>query len=146
MSPHTATAQTAIDQAKLSVIAYNEKNWDACKEALAADAVYDEVPTHRRLTGTNDIIAAWKGWAAAFPDSKASFEDAIADDDKVVLEMRWRGTHNGPLSLPSGPIAATGKRIDVRACQIVELKNGRTQSVRHYFDVATMLQQLGVAK
>ncbi len=146
MAPHTATAQTAIDQAKLSVMAYNEKNWEACKEAFATEIVYDEVPTRRRLEGTNDIIAAWKGWAAAFPDSRASFEDAIADGDKVVLELRWRGTHNGSLLLPSGPIAATGKRIDVRACQIVELKNGRTRSVRHYFDVATMLEQLGVSK
>ena len=146
MATHTATAQTAIEQAKLSVKAYNEKNWEEVKASLTSDAVYDEVATHRRLEGTNEILSAWKGWAAAFPDSQASFDDAIVSDDRVVLELRWRGTHNGPLNLPSGQIAPTGKKIDVRACQIVELKNGRTRSVRHYFDVATMLSQLGVLK
>lgn len=144
MATHTATAQSAIEQAKLSVVAYNEKNWEAAKESLASDAVYDEVATHRRLEGHGAILPAWKAWGDAFPDSQATFEGAIASDDIVALELRWRGTHKGPLNLPSGRIEATGKSIDIRACQIVELANGKTRSVRHYFDMATMLRQLGI--
>ena len=146
MATHTATAQSAIEQAKLSVIAYNEKNWEACKQALTSDAVYDEVATHRRLEGVDAIISAWKAWATALPDSKATFESAFASDEKVVLEMRWRGTQGGPLNLPGGRIDPTGRAIDIRACQIIELKNGKTRAIRHYFDVATMMQQLGVNK
>ena len=146
MAIQTATAHSAIEQAKASVIAYNEKNWEAVKEALASDAVYEEVATARRLQGLHDILTAWKGWATALPDSKASFEGAIASDDTVVLEMRWRGTHKGPLNLPSGTVDPTNKSIDMRACQIIELKDGKTQSIRHYFDMATMLQQLGISK
>ena len=146
MATHTATAQSAIEQAKLTVIAYNEKNWEACKEAFTSDAIYDEVATHRRLEGIDAIIPAWKAWATALPDSKATFESAFASDEKVVLEMRWRGTHGGPLTLPGGSIDPTGRAIDIRACQIIELKNGKTRAIRHYFDVATMLQQLGINK
>ena len=146
MATHTATAQSAIELAKVSVVAYNEKNWEATKEALAADAVYDEVATNRRLEGHNSILSAWKEWASAFPDSRATFEGAIASDTAVALELRWRGTHKGPLNLPSGKVEPTGKSIDVRACQIIELANGKTRSIRHYFDIATMLRQLGTSK
>lgn len=146
MATHTTTAQSAIELAKLSIIAYNEKNWEAVKQALTSDAVYDEIATGRRLEGQDAILPAWKDWAVAFPDSRATFEGAIADDNTVALELRWRGTHNGPLNLPTGKIDPTGKSIDIRACQIIELANGKTASVRHYFDIATMLRQLGISK
>ena len=147
MATHTATAQSAIEQAKLSVIAYNEKNWDHAQEALTPDAVYDEVATGRRLEGHNDILPAWKAWATAFPDSHATFERELASDNTVTLELRWRGTHKGPLNLPSGTVEPTGKAMDMRACQVIEVAaNGRTGSIRHYFDIATMLRQLGVSR
>ena len=146
MAIHTATAQSAIELAKLSVVAYNDKNWEAAKDALDPAAVYDEVATERRLEGHGAILPAWKAWAMAFPDSKATFEGAAAADDTVVLELRWRGTHKGPLDLPTGKVDSTGKSIDVRACQVIELANGKTRSIRHYFDLATMLRQLGISR
>ena len=63
----------------------------------------------------------------------------------MTIELTWHGTHNGPLQTPAGSIPATGKKIDVRAVQIVELTpDGKTRRVRHYFDMATLLAQLGV--
>jgi hypothetical protein len=32
----------------------------------------------------------------------------------------------------------------MRACQIVELAAGKTRAVRHYFDLATIMRQLGI--
>jgi steroid delta-isomerase-like uncharacterized protein len=146
VSTHTTTAQSVVEQAKLSVIAYNEKNWEAAKEALAPDAVYDEIATGRRLQGHNAILPAWKEWAIAFPDSRATFDGATAGGDTVTLELRWRGTHNGPLNLPTGKVDSTGKTIDMRACQVIELASGKTRSIHHYFDMATMLRQLGISR
>jgi steroid delta-isomerase-like uncharacterized protein len=146
MATQTATAQSTIELAKLSVVAYNEKNWEATREALAPDAVYDEIATGRRLEGQNGILTVWKEWAAALPDSRATFEGAIASGNTVALELRWRGTHNGPLNLPTGKVDPTGKVIDIRACQIIEVAQGKTRSIRHYFDIATMLRQLGISK
>lgn len=146
MAIHTATGQSAIELAKLSVVAYNDKNWEAAKDALDPAAVYDEVATDRRLEGPGAILPAWKAWAVAFPDSQATFEGATAADDTVVLELRWRGTHKGPLNLPTGKVDSTGKSIDMRACQVIELANGKARSIRHYFDLATMLRQLGISR
>jgi steroid delta-isomerase-like uncharacterized protein len=136
--------QTLVDAAKAPIIAYNEKNWDAATRAISPGLAYDEVATHRQLRGAVDVIAAWKGWAAAFPDSKATFEAAHVSGNTVILEVTWRGTHTGVLRTSTGEIPATGRQIDMPACQIVEVADGKAQRIRQYFDMATMMAQLGV--
>lgn len=63
----------------------------------------------------------WQGWATGFPDSKATIESTLVSGNTVVLEVMWHGTHTGPLATPKGPIAATGKRIEWRACNVIEI-------------------------
>jgi hypothetical protein len=48
-----------IDIAKAPVIAYNEKDWNAVRAAVAHGFVYDEVATDRRPQGVNDVLAVW---------------------------------------------------------------------------------------
>ena len=138
-------SQSLIDAAKASILAYNDKDWDAVSGVLASDIEYDEVATGRTLNGPADVMAAWKGWATAIPDSTATFAATHVSGNTVIFELTWRGAHTGPLQTPAGTIPATGKKIDIRALQIVEVApNGKTRLVRHYFDMATMLAQLGI--
>lgn len=137
--------QELIAAAKAPVIAYNEKDWEAVRDATTADFVYDEVATGRRVEGIDDVLAVWRGWGEALPDSRATFHDAFVDGNDVILELSWRGTHTGVLRAPGGDIPPTGKEIDMRACQVVRVEGGKASSVRHYFDMLTMLTQLGVA-
>jgi steroid delta-isomerase-like uncharacterized protein len=138
------TEQQVIEAAKAPIVAYGNKDWTAAKAAIAPDAVYDEVATQRRIQGADDIISTWQGWATAFPDSKATFHGALAKDSTATVELTWHGTHSGPLKTADGEIAATGKKIEIRACQVIEVANGKVEVMRQYFDMATMLQQLGV--
>ena len=145
--PATSTRlseQQLISAAKAPTLAYNDKNWEAVKASITPDFTYDEVATSRRVQGLNQVIALWKGWAAALPDSKATIDNAYVSDDKVVLEITWRGTHDGPWETPKGPIPATGKQIEVRSCMVCEIGEEKAKLQRHYFDMATMLQQIGV--
>lgn len=132
-----------IDVAKAEITAYNEKDWDAARRVLQPDCVYDEVATRRKMKGHDDILAGWRGWAAAFPDSRGTFESAVASGDTVTMEITWRGTHTGPLRTPDGETAPTGKPIEVRACQVVKVGGDRVSSIRHYFDMVTLLEQIG---
>jgi len=136
--------KSILEVAKSQIIAYNDKNWGAAKEALAVDMVYDEAATQRRIKGVEEVLSAWKGWAKAFPDSKASFDKETVSGNTVVIELTWRGTQTGPLQLPGKDLAATGKKIEMRACQVIEVSGAKVQAVRQYFDLATMLRQLGV--
>ena len=127
MAQATAISPQALtNTAKALIQAYNDKDWDRVKAGITADFVYDEVPTSRKVTGIDATIEAWKGWAQAFPDSKGVFHGAhVAQDGIVVLEQSWQGTHQGTLQTPKGAIAATGKRIDVRACAIIQIAERR---------------------
>jgi steroid delta-isomerase-like uncharacterized protein len=136
--------QSAMDIAKSQVIAYNEKDWDKARKSLAPELVYDELATQRKTKGVDQVIDVWKGWATAMPDSKATFNSETASGNTVVLEMTWRGTHKGPLKTSAGEIAPTGKPFELRACQVIEVDKDKVKSVRHYFDMASLLKQLGV--
>ena len=135
-----------IEIAKASITAYNEKDWSKAKDTLVADAVYDEKGTHRRIQGAGEIIEAWQGWAKAFPDSKATFVREFASGDTAVLELVWKGVHTGPLQTPTGIIPASNKSIEMPACQVVQVEGGKVKSASHYFDMLTLLTQIGAMK
>ena len=137
--------QALIDAAKSPIVAYNEKKWDKVKASVTAGFVYDEIATGRKVEGADAAIVLWKGWAEAFPDSKATFHGALASGNGVVLEVTWKGIHKGPLQTPKGSIPATGKPIEIRACIVAELAGDKVKLQRQYFDMATLLQQIGVA-
>jgi steroid delta-isomerase-like uncharacterized protein len=136
--------KSILEVAKSQILAFNDKNWGAAKEALAADMVYDEVATQRRMKNVEDVLSVWKGWANAFPDAKASFDKETVSGNTVVIEMTWRATQTGPLQLPGKDLAATGKQIEVRACEVIEVSGGKVKALRHYFDLATLVRQLDV--
>jgi steroid delta-isomerase-like uncharacterized protein len=137
--------QQLIDAAKAPLLAYNQKDWNAARASITPDFIYDEIGTRRKVQGVDQTITLWQGWAEALPDSKATFDNAVASGNTVVLELTWRGTHTGPLQTPKGAFAATGKQVELRACAVVELVNGKPRLQRHYYDMSTLLQQLGLA-
>jgi len=116
------------------------------KEILSSAASYDEKGTHRRIEGSANIIEAWQGWGKAFPDSKATFVREFASGDTAILEIVWKGTHSGPLQMPNGEVPASNKVLDMPACHINKVEGGKIKSMSHYFDMLTMLTQIGVLK
>src|SRR5262245_18414840 len=146
MAQATAVSpQALIDIAKATVTTYNDRDWTKARTILSPDFVYDEVATGRKVTGADQAIELWKGWAQAFPDSKGTIHNTPATaDGTLMLEVTWKGTHKGPLSTPTCPITATGKPIEVRACAVLDISGERARVEWHYFDLATLLRQIGV--
>lgn len=143
-APLGASLETRLQAAKAPVEAYNDKNWHQLRSVVTPDFVYEEVATQRRLEGPDAVIACWQAWAKAFPDSRATFDEEFVGEGVVVLEVTWVGTHTGLLDLPGGPVAPTNRPIRLQSCQVLGLQNGKVQSIRQYFDIATLLQQLGM--
>ncbi len=135
-----------LETAKGATIAYNDKNWDKVKAVFAENGVYDEKGTGRRIQGIKQIIEAWQGWGKAIPDSKATFVAEYASGDTAVLEVVWKGVHTGPLQTPTGIIPASNKRIELPACQVLKVEGGKVTSFTHYFDMVTLLTQIGAFK
>lgn len=137
---------SVIETAKSATIAYNEKNWDKVRAVVAANGVYDEKATGRRVEGIGRIIEVWQGWAKAIPDSKATFISEHASGDTAIIEVVWDGVHTGTLQTATGTIAPSNRRIEVPACQVIKVEGGKVRSFTHYFDMVTLLTQIGAFK
>jgi hypothetical protein len=119
-----------IEIVKASITAYNDKNWSKAKDVLAADAVYEEKGTHRRIQGAGEIIEAWQGWAKAIPDSKATFVREFASGDTAAFELVWKGVHTGPLQTPLVPFRHRTSRSRYRHAKSSRSKAGRSRESR----------------
>ena len=68
----------------------------------------------------------------------------FASNDTAILELVWKGVHTGPLQTPTGAIPASNKPIEVPACEVFRVEGGKVRGTTHYFDMLTLLNQIGV--
>ena len=127
---------------------YNRRNTDSqwLDKSLAVTDQNCEllnVPMGSTLRGPDGVRQFLMGWATAFPDSTVEITSIIASEDRVAVEFIGRGTHTGPLHTPTGDIAPTGHSIEIHFCDVHTLKNGKLVSQHTYYDVMTMMRQLG---
>src|SRR5205809_2652518 len=92
---------------------YNQRRTDIIDELYAADYV-----NHSPLPGEAPDRAGTKRaltqGLAAFPDSRFTIEEMIAEGDRVVTRWSSRGTHLGEFT----GIPATGKPTNTNAISI----------------------------
>ena len=136
--------QDLIPAARGAVDAFNASDWEDYKRAITSDCVYDEVGTSRILRGVGEIIRCFQQWKQAMPDVRGTVTNAWATGTTVVLEITWKGTHTGPLQGPSGIVPATGKQQTTRAGWVLTFDGGKIKESRHYFDMFSFMQQLGI--
>jgi steroid delta-isomerase-like uncharacterized protein len=112
--------------------------------AFAADCEVIDVPSGATLRGPDGYKRFLLFFAESFPDSRGELTNVFATEDQVVLEGTWRWTTTGPLYLPSGAIPATGCSGELRFCFVYQIRNGKIVSHRSYYDMMTLLEQLGL--
>jgi steroid delta-isomerase-like uncharacterized protein len=102
-------------------------------EYVATDEVYD---------GAEEVIAHWKEFDRAFPDQQIEIVKLHTSDDAVLMEAIARGTHTGPFrGLPP-----TGRSWEQQFLAIFVFEGDALVCERVYYDTATVLQQLGIAR
>jgi steroid delta-isomerase-like uncharacterized protein len=125
--------------------AFCQGDWKAYKELLTENALYEEEATGRRAQGVDEIVRTVEPWKKAFPDVSVTLKDTIGSGDALVVELEWNGTHKGPLAGPFGSIPPTNKQGKIPAVQVARFEGDRIREIRHYFDLLSVLRQLGVA-
>ncbi|HVP14981.1 MAG TPA: ester cyclase [Terriglobales bacterium] len=125
------------------ITSYSRGDWNNLKNLLTPDAVYNEIGTQRRIQGPDQIVRTLQDWKKAMTDSSGSVTHSLASGNRVVLELTWQGTHNGPFSGPAGTLSPTGRRQTTPAVMIVTFQGDKVKEVNHYFDMLSFLQQIG---
>jgi steroid delta-isomerase-like uncharacterized protein len=137
-------AESAVDLARESIECFNSGDFDRFRSLLADDSYEEEHATQRRLEGADAQIDAARGWKEAFPDGRGTVERAYVDGNTVTLELTWEGTQSGAMRTPDGrELPPSNRRGTVKACQVLEIEDGKIRVTRHYFDLMTLLQQVG---
>jgi len=86
-----------------------------------------------------------QNFKTAFPDSRFELLLTIAHGDYVVTHWKASGTHTGPLMTPSGgTLPPTGKAATVMGSTTTEVKNGKATRGWTFWDMASLLLQLGL--
>lgn len=133
-----------VELIKRQLAAFAASNWDEYGGYFADNAKYEELSTRSSATGRDNCVNAIKKWKDAFPDGKAEVCNTFSVGDTVITEVKWTGTQSGAMEGPLGKIQPTGKRGTVRAVLVSKIENGKIAEIRHYFDLMTVLGQLGV--
>jgi steroid delta-isomerase-like uncharacterized protein len=123
--------------------AFSAKDWNRYRNTVLPNVVYEERATGRKAEGVDELLRTLETWTVAFPDLKGTVKNLLVQDDMVMAEIHWEGTHNGLLKGPFGEIPATGKRGKVEAVELFRFEGDRIRELRHYFDMMTVLNQIG---
>ena len=126
-------------------MACNDRDFDAQADAMASDGKVVIVGSGDVFVGPDGSRKYSESWANGFPDGRITIDDIFADGDRVVIEFTGRGTHTGTLETSMGAIPATGRSLTIKLCDVVELKDGKVQEQRTYFDTGSLMAQLGLA-
>ena len=117
---------------------WNEGNTSAADELMAPDAEI-HMPT-----GEVVDVDGLKGFAGtfreSFPDWHSTFEELVAEGDRVAERWTGRGTHQGELQ----GIPPTGKRVEVPGSVFYRIVGGKIVEFRGQLDMMDLMQQLGV--
>lgn len=127
------------------VDAFNARELGRAAALAAPHAETLDVPTGEVLRGPDGVRESLQRWATAFEDGRIEDVRIVAEEGTVVLEFHGRGTHTGALATPMGEVPATGRPVDLRFCNVLEVEDGKIVRNRLYYDPATMMAQLGIA-
>jgi len=126
----------------------NAHNIDAATNVYASDAVAYDPMFPQPLRGRDAIRKDTATYFRAFPDLRFEILTIVDKDERNgAAEIRMTGTHTGPLESPTGEeIPPTKKRIELKGAVFARLNDrGEIVEERRYYDVGTMLRQLGLA-
>jgi steroid delta-isomerase-like uncharacterized protein len=119
---------------------WNHGNLNKVSEYLA-DQVRFHDPVFPNLgPGLQNIKNHIEICRKAFPDLKFTIDDTIAERNEVVLHWKAHGTHKGQF-LGMQP---TNQKFSVDGTSIYRLENSKIAEGYANWNLATMMQQLGV--
>ncbi len=104
-----------------------------------------EAPGSARPMDADQARAYNQVFLDAFPDLHFDLKQKIAQGDFVVVNWVASGTHKGGLRTPTGHmVAPTGKKAMVTGSTTLQFKNGKAAYAWVFWDMASLLSQLGL--
>lgn len=120
--------------------AIQSRDLSTIQALLHPDCIY-RVGDGIEQEGPEAVIESVRAFTTAFPDLSIDVQRQFEPSDDVsIIEYVFSGTHRGQLET----YPATGRRVEVVACSIIDAHDGQIAREHDYYDVMAMMGQLGV--
>ena len=90
--------------------------------------------------GHDEMRPLFQSVFAAMPDMEMVIEETTSDERRSVIQWRQRGTHTGTFM----GIEPTGRTLEMRGVDIMEVENGLIVKNTVYYDGAAQARMLGL--
>jgi steroid delta-isomerase-like uncharacterized protein len=121
--------------------AWNSHDVEKIAAFFTEDGVHEDVAVGSVYRGKNELKAGISPLFAACPDFKLELKSLFCTADWVGQEWVMTGTQTGAFS--GLGIPATGKSFSIRGASITRLRGGKIARNTDYWNLNSMLQQLG---
>lgn len=118
---------------------WNKRNTAVIDELFAPNYVNHDPSGPDFGRGPECIRRMTSFYLAAFPDTRFTIDEQIAEGDKVLTRWTVRGTHQGDLR----GLAPTGRKVTFMGMTISRISNGKIVEDYDVWDALGMMQQLG---
>ena len=130
---------------KEQIEALNRHDAAAFAGFYTPDALVHDPQHAEPLKGRDAIRKDIADFIGAFPDLNFTLKTVVESGDTVAFEGAGKGTHKGPMASPAGEIPATNRPMEFRFAAFLRVNGqGLIAEERRYFDMAGMMQQLGL--
>lgn len=117
---------------------------DRGASVIAADCHFEDVPRGELQTGPEGYKRDYHRWRTAFPDGEVKITAVIVQGDFAVVEFLNRGTQTGTLQSSLGEFPPSGRKMEIRYCSVMRVKDGKVVEGRDYYDSVSIARQLGL--
>jgi steroid delta-isomerase-like uncharacterized protein len=128
------------DHARSAFEALSRRDAQGIGEHYREDCVVDIVPIGV-FRGRQAIVDFFLEVFAGVPDLETTVTRVVAGETQAAVEWRMRGHHSGE---PFQGIDPTGKEIELRGLDLLEIEDGETVSNTAYYDGAAFARQVGM--
>lgn len=136
-----ATQTQAPEKVARSVFeALNDHNLGKVDEVVTPDTVDDFVPVGE-FHGPEAIRGFFVETLAAFPDFSITVDRVVSAGSTAVVQWHLSGTFTGGTFQGINP---TGRRVELRGVDVMDVKDGKVQHDTIYYDGAAFARQVGM--
>jgi steroid delta-isomerase-like uncharacterized protein len=136
----SAKVKAVLDVAESYFAAVTARDPAAMATHIAENGIDDLVPVGV-MRGPEGVQSFFEELFAAIPDFAFVVERITPDDKVAAVQWRAQGTFDGA---PFQGIEATGRRVDLRGCDCVEVEDGKIIRNTAYYDGAAFARAIGM--
>ena len=120
--------------------AWNSHDWEITSPFYSDDCIMEDLPS-KTCHGKGELEAYYEYLLEGYPDINFEAKRTFGTDNQIATEWIMSGTHTGN----TARFKATGKKFSIRGASILEIKNGKIIRETDYWDMHSLMRQLGSA-